>query len=351
VARAPVVAFPTTLVVDLPNWVGDTMMALPAVERLLAANQAGESWLHTRPAVAGLLGAFFPTARVVATERRSWPWHAARRLVGGRRRCRLGITLRNAWRAKLTLLAAAEYRLGSRGQGGGVLLDRAFATDRTCHQVHDADPILQHLGLASVAPGWRRPVPAALREEGRRVLAAAGLADHPRLVGLAPGSAGAAVKRWPSASFARLAAALTAAGAQPLVLVGPGEAALAGGIVAEAGCALPVVGLDRDVAGLAGIAAALDLVVGVDSGAVHVAAVVGTPVVALFGPTRPERTAPPGPGVTTLSTGRACAGCELRSCPVRAGGCMAEIPVDGVHAAVLAALDHRAGQLPPRPEP
>ncbi len=341
-ARASAVAFPTTLVVDLPNWVGDTMMALPAVERLLAANRDGETWLHTRPAVAALLEAFFPTARVVATARGAWPWGAARCLVAGRRRCRLGVTLRNAWRAKLTLLAAAEHRLGSRGQGAWALLDRAFATDRSRHQVHDADPILEHLGLAPVAPGWRRPLPAAMLEAGRRARAAAGRGAPRRRAGPPPRWARPGGKRWPSEAFAQLAAALTAGGAHPVVLVGPGEAALAGDIVGRSGASVPVVGLDRDVAGLAGVAAALDLVVGVDSGAVHVAAVVGTPVVALFGPTRPQRTGPLGGGVTTLTTGRDCAGCELRSCPLRAGGCMADIPVDRVRSAVLAALEPQA---------
>jgi ADP-heptose:LPS heptosyltransferase len=79
-----------------------------------------------------------------------------------------------------------------------------------------------------------------------------------------------------------------------VLLIGPGGEELAWAVRAPAGLELPVAGLDADVAGLAGVLSRLRLLVGNDSGPVHLAAWVQTAVIALFGPTDPARTSPIG---------------------------------------------------------
>jgi heptosyltransferase I len=74
------------------------------------------------------------------------------------------------------------------------------------------------------------------------------------------------------------------------------------------------------------------LVVSTDTGPMHLAAAVGTPVVALFGPTAPWRTGPFGPGHRIVRAPVHCAPCFKRDCDI--GGCMDRISVDRVMAAV-----------------
>jgi 3-deoxy-D-manno-octulosonic-acid transferase/heptosyltransferase-1 len=74
------------------------------------------------------------------------------------------------------------------------------------------------------------------------------------------------------------------------------------------------------------------MVVSTDSGPMHLAAAVGTPVVALFGPTDPERTGPYGYGNTVIRTQLPCSPCLLKKCPTRK--CMEDISVEQVFAVV-----------------
>ena len=74
------------------------------------------------------------------------------------------------------------------------------------------------------------------------------------------------------------------------------------------------------------------LVITTDSGPMHLAAAVGTPVVALFGPTDPARTGPCGPGHRIIRRGISCSPCFRKQC--EAPRCMTEITVEDVFAAV-----------------
>lgn len=162
------------------------------------------------------------------------------------------------------------------------------------------------------------------------------------LVALAP-AARWELKRWPVARFAALGAALADRGARLLLVGGPGDE----GVLAELREALPDVPLcdtlGLDVPGLAAALARADLLVTNDSGPSHLAQAVGTPVVAVFGPTSVRRWGPvPGAG-TALSLPVACAPCSnygKDSCSQGDHYCMQGLevgPVLEVAAAALAA--------------
>jgi len=92
----------------------------------------------------------------------------------------------------------------------------------------------------------------------------------------------------------------------------------------------------RELAGLYGQAA---LLITTDSGPMHLAAAVGTPVVALFGPTDPARTGPYGAGHRVIRGGLSCIPCFRKRCETR--DCMRGITVDEVFAAVKELLENR----------
>jgi len=310
------------MLVDLPNWVGDQMMAMPALNRLIEGNRGGETMLHTRPPMVRFLSAVFPQTRVIASPHKFSPLFSARKLREGGRRFEIGITLRNAARGKILIRLSARWCAGSRGEGALVLLSAPCGVDRSRHQVHDADSVLAVLGLGAANPRWRPDLPADVRDEGEAALRSIGV-DGERAIGLAPSTARGDTKRWPAWRFGELATRLRARGREPLIVIGPGEEAVAEELCRAAQFELPVVGTDMDIAGLAATVAGIRVLVGNDSGPMQLAACLGTPVVAIFGPTDPGRTAPRGSGhrVVSLPPGR--------------DDCMESISVDEVEAAVV----------------
>ena len=108
-------------------------------------------------------------------------------------------------------------------------------------------------------------------------------------------------------------------GMREAIFVGPKEVWLGVRVHEESGKLHPVLGPDLDLAGLAAAMAELDLLVTNDSGPMHLAAAVGVPCVALFGPTDRRRTAPAGEsgaGHTVLDRNLWCSPCFRRRCPL-----------------------------------
>jgi heptosyltransferase-2 len=334
--RAPP-SFPTRIRVDLPNWLGDQMMAMPAVQRLVEANRGGATTLHTRPSMSRFLAGLFPATEVVASPRKASPLASARVVCGGSGRFEIGVTLRNSARAKILVSLGARWTVGSIGEGARVLLSAPRVIDRTRHQVFDAEPILDTLALPRVDLGWRPRLPIEMAAVGEAVLARVDLQGGP-VIGLAPTTARGEAKRWPAKYFGELARRLIDRGLHPLVVVGPGEEATAVDLASAAGQNLPVAGPALDVAGLAGLIARLGVLVGNDSGPMHVATCFGTPVVAIFGPSDPRRTAPLGERDVILERAVPCAPCTGPGCLPGHHECMRNITVDEVEAAVLASL-------------
>lgn len=315
-------------------------MALPATSRLIAANRGGKTILHVRHATARLVSAIFPEAEVVSSFRRENPIRTARRILGLGPRVDIGLTMRNASRAKAMLRMVSRWSAGTNSQGGRSLLSWAYGREVGHHQLHDADAALTRLGLEGADDGWRGVLPEALLGSGRRVLRDAGLDANAEMVGLAPGVAwGGSAKRWSEEKFGRLACLLKAGGFEPIVVIGPGEAELAGSVVDAAGFKVPVVAENLDAAGLGAVLSGLSFLVGNDSGPAHLASALGVSTIALFGPTDDRRTAPMASEATVLSRRLDCAPCGQSSCPLVHQACLRDLPVSDVYDAVVERMD------------
>jgi heptosyltransferase III len=167
----------------------------------------------------------------------------------------------------------------------------------------------------TLAPLLPEPTPRALRElpglvhEMARAEDAAGavalLAElglpAGRIVTLHPGSGGAA-KGWPAAGFADVARRLLTAGFAPLLLAGPADGAAIAATRDALGADAARVPVARDLAlpALVGVLRRSSAYLGNDSGVSHLAALCGTPTLALFGPTDPAVWTPLGPRVHVL---------------------------------------------------
>ncbi|HEV8118738.1 MAG TPA: glycosyltransferase family 9 protein, partial [Thermoanaerobaculia bacterium] len=139
--------------------------------------------------------------------------------------------------------------------------------------------------------------------------------------------------RWPAERFGVLSDRLEERGYARAAVIGPGEEDLGARASVSAAHAVPVLGRDLDPIGLAALLSRARVVVGNDSGPAHLAAAVGTPVVALFGPTDPGRTAPSGAAVEVLDRFVFCSPCFRKDCPY-GHECMREITVEMVLGAV-----------------
>jgi ADP-heptose:LPS heptosyltransferase len=140
-------------------------------------------------------------------------------------------------------------------------------------------------------------------------------------------------KRWPPARFGGLAAAMRDRFGLPSVVVwGPGEDALASA-VAAASAGAATVAPATSMSDLFSLARSARLVVSGDTGPLHIAAAVGAPIVALFGPTFPQRNGPWSIADVTLSRDEACSCHYERECR-RSDRCIDGITVNEVTAAV-----------------
>ena len=139
-------------------------------------------------------------------------------------------------------------------------------------------------------------------------------------------------KRWPPEKFGALAAALQdRTGLRSLVTWGPSERELAAAVVsASDGAAGPAPA--TSVSDLAVLMRDAALVVSGDTGPLHIAAAMGTPLVGLYGPTWPERNGPWDPQDVVISRAHACVCHHKRQCR-RGAPCINEITLDEVVAA------------------
>ncbi len=314
-----------TLVVG-PNWVGDTVMALPVLEALAAAGR--ELHVLARPHLAPLLGLAPAVAAVVARGETAETVERIRET-----HCREAFVLPNSFRsAWLPYRAGVPARFGYRGNLRSALLAPAVRRPRRQgHQVEDYEDLLAAAGVRPAA-GWRPRLATtpAVRERALEVLGRARVAaGRAPLIGLFPGAEFGPSKRWPWQRFAELTHALRRArgDARLVLLAGPSEVWTTVRIHEQSGRLVPVVGADLDLAELAGVLERLDLLITNDSGPMHMAAALGVPCVAIFGPTDPGRTRPYGEEHRVLYTNRWCSPCFRRRCPLLHHKCMKEIEV------------------------
>jgi heptosyltransferase-2 len=338
-----------TLLALAPNWLGDVVMALPAMADLRRGVADQRFVVAARPSVAPLFELVPGVDAVVTLSDRTSSWQAFASDVQRIREvgASTAVLFPNSIRSALAVLQArVPSRWGYRRDLRSLLLTRGVSRSRKpLHQVDAYRHLVAALGADN---GPREPhvdVPARVLEETRAALRARGWDGERPLIGLAPGAAFGGAKRWPGTRVAHLIArVIRERGASCVLVGGPADVPTTCAIVAEAGkiestaCGGSVIDLagQTTLVQLAGVVAACATFVSNDSGAMHLAAAVGTPVVAVFGPTNERATAPVprAGGVVSLMAGTAwCRPCGLRECPID-HRCMTSISVDRVIRAI-----------------
>ncbi|HVG94439.1 MAG TPA: lipopolysaccharide heptosyltransferase II [Planctomycetota bacterium] len=326
------------VLVRLPNWLGDVCLAAPTIAALDRALPPGaEIVAAARPGVASIARRLpRVTETIVLSDERST--RALPRLVAAYRAARADAALvfPRSFRAALpAFLARVPLRVGLPGDGRRGLLTHVARPPGPLRGVHRSATyaaILSPLGLASEVDPWRlEPEPEAFAWVDAWRGAGNGTPDRP-LVTIEPGGAYGTAKRWPEAAYAELCRRLVLEDGAEVVLVGTSDAAaLHARIAAAAGAPLRSAAGATDLPRLAALLARARLLVTNDTGPMHLAAAVGTPILALFGSTDPDVCGPRGTGPITVLRDRVpCSPCWLRVCPIEGHPCLDPMRVERV---------------------
>jgi heptosyltransferase-2 len=314
------------LVVLAPNWLGDAIMALPAIADVRRAAPEVSITIAARPIIAPLF-ALVPTIdRTIVLPRRPTlgdvgSWRALGAELAGDQ-FDTALLLPNSMHAALVASRARiPERWGYRAGWRRPLLTRAVPRAFGVHQVEYYRRLVQALGFPNGPIEPSVEVPPAAREAAACMLKKAGWDGQQPLVAIAPGAAYGGAKRWPPASFAGVVAALAADGVRCVMIGSTADAATGEEVLHALGPRdnlPPLISLigRTDLATLAGVLSHARALVTNDSGAMHLGAAVGVSVTAVFGPTDETATGPLGDAHRVLLHPVWCRPCMLRECPI-----------------------------------
>jgi heptosyltransferase-2 len=320
------------LLVRGPNWVGDVVLSLPALRDLRRAFPAAQLTVLARPWVAGLYRA---VAEVDAIEESRGHAADARALRG---RFDTAVLLPNSFATALDVWRAAiPERWGYATDGRGPLLTRRCAVPdsvRGRSQVYYYRAMLEGLGLATEGAAdtslacpdeWTAAADALLGEDGP-------------WIGINPGAFYGSAKRWLPERFAAAADLVARRVEAKVAVVGTAaERPLGEAIVAQLRAPARLLCGETSLGALVGVLKRLRLLLTNDSGPMHLAAALGTPLVAIFGSTDWTETAPVGGPAELVRADVYCSPCMLRECPID-HRCMTQVAADRVASAAVSLL-------------
>ena len=335
------------LVIRAPNWLGDAVLALPAMASVRAAFPSSELTIAAPASVAALFRERIDAAPDHVLEVPPGTAEAQATIQSGR--FDAGILFPNSFRSAWILYrAGVRERWGYSTAGRGLLLTRRSRQRRAKGQ-HQSDyyrALVDGLGMPcadDTRPSLQPSDASAQRADGLLKQHRAST-DRP-LIALLPGAAYGEAKQWPSDRMAELAARLVTERGASCVIAGatndrPAARAIESWLRDHAPEAVTgVVDLvgHTSLGALTGVLARAAVCVSNDSGGMHLASALGRPVVAIFGPTDERATRPTGEH-DLITEPVFCRPCMLRDCPID-HRCMTRIGTDRVFAAVSARLD------------
>ena len=333
------------IMIRTPNWIGDAVMTTPAMAVVRDSFPGARIVLVANPVVSQLFSPHPSCDDVIVYDKKG----IHKGLAGlvrfsfslRRESFDLAILFQNAIEAAIIgALAGIPNRTGYRSDGRGFLLTRGVTLRKEDLRLHHTDyylGMLQRIGLSAS----RRELSLYCTEE-EKDWAKEQLGNGPR-VAINPGAAYGSAKRWFPERFAEVANSIRREFGMDILLVGgPAEREIGDDIVSR----MPEKPLDMigrtSVRQMMSLLSQCRLMVTNDSGPMHVAAALGIPVVALFGPTDHTTTSPLSDAVRIVRKDTECAPCLKRVCPTDQR-CMTAIDPGDVMVSVRSLLEETGG--------
>jgi heptosyltransferase-2 len=338
---------PGKILIRATNWVGDAIMAIPALRAVRVRFPDAHLAILARPYVADIY-----RHQQIADELLAYDAKGVHAGFSGRERLAadlrsrqfdVALLLQNAFDAAwLAWRAGIPRRIGYARDGRSLLLTDAIPVPKPGEiPAHEKYYYLELLRRA----GWRQQlsddqfIPLEVAPEAgsaaEQKLLTAGAREKSLRIAVGAGASYGSAKCWPPDRFAATLNQLRARTDCDVILFGTAaEAQVANAIIAS--LHYPPVNLTGQtaIADLPALLSRCHVFLGNDSGAMHVAAAVGLPVVAVFGPTDPLGTSPVTPRATIVQEKPYCSPCFLRRCPTD-HRCMTAVQPAAVEAALL----------------
>jgi heptosyltransferase-2 len=333
------------ILIRATNWVGDAIMALPALRTVRRRFREATIAVVARPYVADIY-----RGQGICDELISYDPNGAHAGLGGRERLAhdlrarkfdVALLLQNAFDAAwLAWRAGILERIGYARDGRSMLLTKRIVVPKR-HEIPPHEQfyyleLLRRAGWIDSLPGEtqvRLDVGEEQRRHAEEMLLALGARRNVSRIAIGAGASYGSAKCWPPERFADFVNRLRRHTDSDVILFGTAAEQQVADAIAT-GITGSVIRLDGKtaIADLPGLLARCQVFVGNDSGAMHVAAAVGLPVVAIFGPTDPYGTGPMTPQWTLVQEKPYCSPCFLRRCPID-HRCMTSVKPEAVEAA------------------
>jgi heptosyltransferase-2 len=314
------------ILIRATNWIGDAVMSLPALRAIRARYSEARISVLARPWVLDLYARECFADEIVPYSCRNLR-EKFRLALSLRGRFDCAILLQNAFEAAaLALVAGIPERIGYARDGRSLLLTRAVTVPKAGeiprHERFYYLELLRRAGIIDCLPRKENPIrldgAENARDEGRALLSEAGLRGS--VIGVSPGAAYGGAKRWLPERFAEAAASIArSTGSHVAVFGSTAERA----ICEQVRSAISAREIDAHnfagettLARFISLAAACNLFLTNDSGAMHIASALGVPTVAVFGATDDTTTGPTGPLARVVRHPVECSPCLLRECPI-----------------------------------
>ncbi len=338
------------VLVRATNWLGDAVISIPALHEIRRAHPGAEIVILTRQWVADLYAREDFCDRILVYQNKGL--HAGvlgrLRLAQTLRREQFdkAILLQNAFDAAiLAFLARIPVRIGYARDARGILLTESIPVPGPGaipdHQRFYYLELLRRAGIINELPECadiRLGGVDRAAADGRRGWKNRNLPEGP-WIGVSPGAAYGAAKRWIPERFAAAAAELSRQLNANIAIFGsPAEAELAESIASQAGSRAHSLAGKTSLSEFIELASTCSVYLANDSGPMHVAAALGLPTVAIFGATDHIATGPSASWARVLRHEVECSPCMLRECPID-HPCMTGVSVDEVVTEALELLE------------
>lgn len=337
---------PEKIIVRMPNWIGDLVMATPVLTDLRRTFPKAHITAMCRMPISDLLredqdiDELFCFSKANRFGRRNNKRDIVEKLKRGK--YDLGILLTHSFSSAWWFwLGRVKRRLGYRGNGRGLLLTDKLPLPENVHEQHLVETykmLLMPLGIPLSMTKPRLFLTEKELNEARTLLKQLGISSEHALVGINPGAAYGSAKCWLPERFREVTKRLLKLDHVRMIYFGD-QASMP--LVKQICKDLP-----SPVINLAGLTSLRELASLIklcrvlltnDSGPMHIAAAVGTPLVALFGSTNEVVTGPYKQG-TVIHKHVSCSPCYERVCPIDFR-CMKRIEADEVYNEIVRLLN------------
>lgn len=315
------------ILLRLPTWLGDGVMATPTLEALKTHYPQAEFTLVGSPASVGLFqrDKDITTTYIDSSKESNNRLKALYKLAKEIGKHDIAITFQNNLPSALLLfLTKSKIRIGYQGNFRSILLTHALKPQKHLHQVYQYLNLLSPLQISVSNP--KLSLYAKPDKRGKRVR-----------IGISPGAKYGSAKRWCEAYFIEVIATLLQKGYEVLLYGGKDEIEGNTRIIKALQSISPLTNLHNltnqtSISELIDSISSLDLFLTNDSGAMHIASSQNIPLIALFGPTDCTETSPFNTQNKQIILNKhlSCSPCKKRECPLQHHNCMKLITPDEV---------------------